>query len=70
MYVDADLRRVLENGEHPTPTPNSTPTPTPTPTPNPNPSRFKVAHGLSNALMLPHVLAFNAGEEEADRCSP
>ena len=33
-------------------------------------ARFKVAHGLSNALMLPHVLAFNAGEEEADRCSP
>ena len=30
-------------------------------------ARFKVAHGLSNALMLPHVLAFNAGEEEADR---
>lgn len=26
-------------------------------------SHFHVAHGLSNALMLPHVLRFNAGDE-------
>ena len=31
-------------------------------------ARFKVPHGLSNSLMLPHVLAFNAEEDEAARC--
>ena len=29
--------------------------------------RFKVAHGLSNAVLLPHVLAFNAEEPTASR---
>ena len=29
--------------------------------------RFKVPHGLSNAVLLPHVLAFNAAEPAAER---
>ncbi len=28
-------------------------------------ARFHVAHGLSNSLMLPHVMAFNAEDDEA-----
>ena len=30
-------------------------------------SHFKVAHGLSNAIMLPHVLRFNSQDDEAAR---